>query len=596
MRGISPSSWRNHNVKALRLAALVGILAATTALPAWASPAVSLAVKPQLAFRDLGMASAQTPVAIALTLNYRNASQLEQLIAMQNDVRSPYYRHWLTSAQFNAAFAPTAQAYAKAVASLRRAGFRVTQGYVNRTVIDAVGTVGIADRYFRTRIDRVAQPGYGLRFANMTPAQVPPDLQGLVLAVSGLHDLVFIHTDVMPVKRGAMPAALKRRSEAAPVGMFGPPNSLDGWIGYGPLALTRGYDFPSSHAASDDGSGSTVATVNDADFWNTDVAKFLSYFKIKRNASLTTRVSIDGGPGAPNKADGDTVETTLDVETLASLAPGTRLYVYETPNFITGNPKGTSAVFVIDSYNKIVDDNKVDSVNSSFGGCELADLGYSKAVDHLAAQAAALGITFHASSGDSGAFACVTASNQSIVSTQVPASSSHIVAVGGTTLLIDANGTYEGEEGWNSNGGASGGGVSSVFLLPSWQAGVTNIVTNGRNVPDVSFDADPDTGFALYYDGTWNNDFNPAGGTSLSSPIFGGALAQMTQVLHGRLGLAAERLFKLWKSTGYASNGTTYFHDSIFGNNGYYLAGPGYDHVTGIGSVDIWNAMQTLKK
>jgi subtilase family serine protease len=592
MRGILLIFWRSHNVNALRLAALLGVFAATSS-PAWAAPAVDLASKPQLAFQDLGLASPKTPVSIALTLNYHHPVQLEQLIGLQNDERSPYYRHWLTSAQFNAAFAPTAGEYAKAVVSLRRAGFRITQGYANRTVIDAVGTVAIADRYFRTRIDRVVQPRYGLRFANVTPAYVPPDLQGLVFSVTGLHDLAFVHTNVMPVERGAAPASVKRRAQAAAAGIFGPTNSLDGWTGYGPLALIRGYDFPSSHVASDNGSGSAVATVNDADFWNTDVAKFLSYFKIKRDASLTTRVAVDGGPGAPVTTDGDTVETTLDVESLSSLAPGAKLYVYETPNFITG---GNSAKFVVDAYTKIIDANEVDSVNSSFGGCELADLDYSKTVDHLATQAAALGITFHASSGDSGAFACVSASGNLSLGTEVPASSPHIVAVGGTTLLVNASGAYGAEEAWDSNGGASGGGVSSVFLLPSWQTKVTNIVTLGRNLPDVSFDADPDTGFALFYNGTWNNQFDPVGGTSLASPTFGAAVAQMVQVTHARLGLAAATLFEFWSSAGYASGSTTYFHDSIFGNNGYYLAGPGYDRVTGIGSVDVWNTVQALKK
>jgi hypothetical protein len=70
----------------------------------------------------------------------------------------------------------------------------------------------------------------------------------------------------------------------------------------------------------------------------------------------------------------------------------------------------------------------------------------------------------------------------------------------------------------------------------------------------------------------------------------------MIQLYGGRLGLAADRLFTLWKSTGYTKGGTTYFHDSIFGNNSFYVAGPGYDDVTGLGSVDIWNATHALKK
>jgi subtilase family serine protease len=574
-------------MKLLRFATLLGACALAPSF-AFAAPVTNVASVPKSSFRDLGPASTTTPVSIAVTLEYHNINQLEQLVTLQSDEGSPYYRHWLTSAQFDAAFAPTAAEYAKVAASLRRAGFRITKVYSNRTVIDGTGSVATAERFFSTKIDRVAQPGYGVRFANVTPARVPPDLQGLVFSVAGLHDLALVHTHFMPVERGvAVPAFARYTKSKNPV-LFGPPNPVDDVAGYSPLALTDAYDFPVSHNASYNGKGSTAGIVIDADFWDTDLTNFLAYFKIKHSASVT-RVAIDGGPGSPSSGDQDTVEATLDVESLVGTSPGASLYVYETPNFLN-----VPLTAVTDAYNQVVSDNKVDSVNSSFGACEDSDLNTSETWDRLAMQGAALGITFHAATGDEGVYGCENASASLVEGTEIPASSGHVVAVGGTTLAIDANGSYAGEEGWDSNGGASGGGISDVFLLPSWQAGVKNIVRLGRNLPDVAFDADPFTGFALYYDGSWTTKYNPTGGTSLASPLFGSAVAQMVQVTGGRLGLAGAKLFKLWKADGYTKNGTTYFHDVLFGSNGY-AAAKGYDLVTGIGSLDVWNVTQALK-
>jgi subtilase family serine protease len=555
---------------------------------AQSAPVVAASV-PKTAYRDLAAASPNTPIHLAITLAYRQPDRLEQLIAMESDPGSPYFRHWLNSAQFDAAFAPDPATYARAIAALERAGFRVDRTFVNRTVLDVSGTVGAADRYFATRIDVVKQLRHGIRLANVTSAHVPQDLQGILYSVTGLHGLSVFQTHHMPVRRGSAPGRMGARAKGSDRGIYGPTNTLDGWTGYGPLAFQRAYDFPSSRGAANIGTGSKAGILIDADFADSDLTAYLAYFGIKRTGT-TNRVLVDGGPGSNPIAGDAPIEATLDVESLVGDAPGVGLYMYETPDFGDAG----SLTYVLDAYNKVVDDNIVGSLNSSFGTCENGDLTYSETLDHIAEQGAALGITFHASTGDTGAFSCEDTSGNLALGAQVPASSSHVVAVGGTTLLVDSTGKYEGEEGWNSNGGASGGGVSSVFLLPSWQKGVAGIVTLGRNLPDVSFDADPSTGFALYYGGTWNNDYNPVGGTSLASPLFGAAVAQLTQVSHGRLGLAAEGLFKLWKATGYFSNGNTYFHDSIFGNNGYDIAVKGYDRVTGIGSFDVSNAQRGL--
>jgi subtilase family serine protease len=579
---------------AIRFAAICAVLTSVPAFAAAATPQVAATV-PHTAYRDLGQAPIAAPISIVVSLAYRNPVELQQLILAQNDSHSPYYRHWLTSAQFDATFAPTPAQYAAVTRSLRAAGFQISQTYTNRSSIDAIGTVGLAERYFKTRIDRVRQTNYpGSRYANVTTAYVPADVGGLVYAVSGLHNLDLNTMHPIPVRAGKKAADALRRYAAAQAPIFGPISTVTSIPGFAPLAFQRAYDFPITRNSKYDGRGSKSGILIDADFLNTDISAYLSAYHIKPTGPAIQRVLIDqkyGQPSEPTPIGGDSVEATLDIESLYGTSPGTALTVYVLPSFMQCYTKCT-----LDAVNQIVSDNKVDSVSMSFGGCELADTSYAEAFDHVAQQGAALGITFHASSGDLGAYSCQNASTGSVtLAVQVPADSPNVVAVGGTTLFVSATGAYQGEFGWNSAGGASGGGISGIFLLPSWQRGLPNLSPLARNLPDISFVADPLTGLAFYYEGSWDTSFNPIGGTSLASPIFGSAIAQMVQVTGSRVGLAAAKLFRLWKSTGYAKDGTTYFHDSLFGNNGFYVAGPGYDNVTGIGSVDIWNAARALK-
>lgn len=543
----------------------------------------SVAKVPFIAFRDLGTEPPATRLSIAVTLQYHHDDQLEELIALQNDPSSPYYRHWLTSEQFAAAFGPTAVEYARVAASLQRAGFRITHLFANRTVIDAEGTALAAERYFGTQIDRVEQPGYGIRYTNVRPALAPAELSGIVFAVNGLNDLATVHTDIQAAPMGRHTGVLEPAN--AEPGIYGPVGPA-GIQGYGPLAFERSYNFPSTHATAVqtyNGKGRTAAIVIDADFLDSDVASYLKYFHIKRTGR-TIRLSVDGGASGSASAGG-TVEATLDVEAMAANAPGVTLYVYELPSFVRIGNGG-----ITDAYNAIVSQNKADSVNSSFGLCENIDTASTLAWDHVAKQGAALGITFHAASGDTGSDCKPSGSGSGIV--DAPASSPHFVAVGGTSLVTNSRGAYVAEYGWSG----SGGGISAIFGTPLWQHGVVNRTQSGRNVPDVAFDANPSTGTAFFYEGSWKNNWNPVGGTSLASPLFGAALAEINEIIGGRSGLAGKTIFEFWRAHGYGKLQAAFFHDITTGSNGEYSAYVGYDNVTGIGSLDVWDLAQALKK
>jgi len=505
--------------------------------------------------RDLGPAAANARLHVGMMLQYRNERELESLVAAQGDPASPIYHHFLTSEQFAARYGPTPEQYARALVSLRQNGFTIDRTYPNRTVIDAEAGASTVNRYFQTSIHRVAQAGYGVRYANATEAKAPVDIADLVRGVTGLHTLRTMHT---LNERAKLSAIVRPDAKLQGAGLlFGP----DG--GYGPLAYTTAYHLPAS-SGSVNGKGQSSGVVIDADFLDSDIVSFLEAFQISRTGH-TYRKLVDGGP--PSGLIGDSVETELDVETILGIAPATNLYVYEFPSF-------DSNQYILDSYEQVVSDNKVATANSSFGGCETFSGDDSPQLyDLVALQGASLGITFHASSGDAGADSC---SGLGVLS---PASSPHFTAVGGTSLyIVPKTLKLQGELGWDG----SGGGTSVLFSTPTYQQGVPGISGGGRELPDVSFDADPQSGASLFFGGLFQG---PIGGTSLSSPIFGGSLAIVNQLEGQRQGFINPRIYSTYKTYGYGGGANALFRDITVGSNGVYSAKPGYDEVTGIGPI-----------
>ena len=521
--------------------------------------------------RDLGRAPASTSVRIAVVLRYHHEAELEDLVVAQADPDSSLYAHFLTPANFREYFSPTALEYAHVVGTLRRAGFAIAHTFANRTVVDAVAPAPVAARFFATDIHRVQSPDAGTTYTNVRPATVPSALAGVVFAVVGLDAAHRMHPahafgSRAPVSR----LRLDARRDGKPV--FGP----DG--GYGPAVFINSYQLPAANGFTGSGRASGVAT--DADFLDSDLAGYLSYFEISRTGPPTTRVMVDGGPGGLNE---DSDETTLDVETIVSLAPGTALYVYEAPL-----DEPTNANF-IDIYNQVTTDDLVDTLNSSYTYCETGIdqfvHGYTRSVEHVEMQGSALGITFHAAAGDSGsmAYGC------SGVSVGEPVDTPHNIAVGGTSLSVDENGNETGEVGWDD----TGGGVSVIFKTPMYQKKVAHVIATGRNIPDLAFDADPDTGASFYFGGGFDG---PIGGTSLASPIFGAALTEIDQVQNARAGYFNVPLYKTWRAEGYGSGSHVYFRDITQGSIPPYQAGPGYDQMSGIGAMQVSNFASLLHR
>ena len=204
------------------------------------------------------------------------------------------------------------------------------------------------------------------------------------------------------------------------------------------------------------------------------------------------------------------------------------------------------------------------------------------AMDQALQTAAVLGITVCCAAGDNGSGDGV---NDQLAHVDFPASSPYALGCGGTSLLA-TNNLVSSEVVWNdttSNAGATGGGVSAVFGLPSWQAGAqvppsANDRRIGRGVPDVAGNADPQRGYQVYVDG---QGF-PIGGTSAVAPLWAGLLALINQQRGKAVGYLNPFLYQHYQQLASAHA----LRDVTSGNNGAYTAGPGWDACTGLGTPD----------
>jgi kumamolisin len=280
-------------------------------------------------------------------------------------------------------------------------------------------------------------------------------------------------------------------------------------------------------------------------------------------------VPVSGGKNQPDNPDGADGEVMLDIEVAGAVAPGARIVVYFAPNTDQG---------FVDAVAHAVHDtkNKPSVISISWGAPESNWTAQGMAaLDAVCQSAAALGITITVAAGDNGSSDGVNDGKNHV---DFPASSPHVLACGGTNLHGSGS-NISAEVVWNDidqGGGATGGGVSNVFPLPSWQSGShvpkPDVATGGRGVPDVAGDADPATGYVIRVDG----QTKVIGGTSAVAPLWAGPIALANQ----QNGIAAGFI----QPAIYAARNRTAFLDTTKGDNGSFTAGPGWDACTGLGS------------
>jgi subtilase family serine protease len=284
-------------------------------------------------------------------------------------------------------------------------------------------------------------------------------------------------------------------------------------------------------------------------------------------------------------------ETTLDVQIIHAIAPDAGIVVLTSPVDETEGTIGLPAFRQLEQY--AVTNHLGNIISQSFGASEVT---LKKEIDPLGPQeiqkwdvffkqaTTQQGITFFASSGDGGAtdYADLQATKLSPTpTTSFPTDDPWVTSVGGTTLHHKGTGFQE--VAWSM----SGGGFSSFFATPSYQqtlpASVQNLLNQRRGVPDVAGDADPNTGLAFYSGGEWNL----AGGTSASAPLWAAFMSIANQMAGHPLGFINPALYKLAASSNYAQD----FHDITDGNNSVYRDGV---HVQGYPAVQGWDPVTGL--
>jgi kumamolisin len=425
-------------------------------------------------------------------------------------------------------------------------GLTVAEVAPERRTIKLEGTVEQLTKAFGAQLDLHELQGQVFR-CRTGEIHVPEDIQSYIEAVLGLDNRpqAKAHFRILETARAAAD------------------------ISYTPPQVAKLYQFPTDV----NGTGQTIGIIElGGGYRPVDITNYFKSLNVKQ--PVVSDVSVDNGKNTPTTPSGADGEVLLDIEVAGSVAPGAKIVVYFAPNTDQG---------FLDALTTAVHDNKnkPSVISISWGGPESSWTAQAMtAFDSAAQDAAALGVTICAASGDNGSSDGVTDGQNHV---DFPASSPNILACGGTNLQ-SANGAITSETVWNSgaNGGAGGGGFSVQFPMPSYQT-AANIQGTGRGVPDVSGDADPATGYSVLVDG----QAFVIGGTSAVAPLWSGLIALLNQKLGAPLGLLQPKIYSLSASSGA-------FHDITQGSNGAFSAASGWDAATGLGSPSGQNLEKAL--
>ena len=506
----------------------------------------------------LGRVDSHQVLNLALTLPLRNVVEMNNLIGKMYNPNDPLYRQFLSPVQFKSLFCPAQSSYDAVRAWAESSGMRVVGTHRNRTILDVEGTVGAIEHAFDLHINSYLAPnGRVFRAPDQDPASPPVPLTGVI----GLDDLIVLHPHNIPRGNGMI----------NPNGLTPYGNGTGPGGGLAPADIKKAYNLS---GVTQNGSGQTLGLFELDGYLPSDISHYESYFSLK--STPLHNVLIDGYNGS---AGSGTAEVTLDIELMTAIAGGaSKIIVYEGPNTGQG---------VLDTYQRIANDNLAHQISTSWGLAENYT-GYSFATSEkiIFAQMLLQGQSIYAASGDSGAY-----DNGSTLSVDDPASQLYMTATGGTTLTTNGSGgSWKSEATWSG----SGGGISSFWNIPVFQNGFISSSSGGsttmRNVPDVSLNADPNTGYAVYVSGGWN----VYGGTSCAAPLWAAftSLVNQARVALQKpvLGFPNPSLYAVAKSSGYSAD----FHDIYTGNNQYYNAVTGYDDATGLGTFNGANLLLAL--
>ncbi len=503
---------------------------------------------------------------IEVTVRLRPRAALPAAVKTQTmHAGPPDARNYLSRQQLAADYGADPQDIAKVEAFAAANQLRVAHVSAARRSVWLCGTAAEMSAAFGVTLREYSLPRGGTYRGLDGEISIPADLAGIVVGVFGLDN-----------RPQARPSFRLRRHPTGQPGIR--PAAAQPAQQFTPDQVARLYNFPTGV----DGTGQCIGIIELGGGYNTsDLNTYFSGLGVK--APSVSSVSVDGGTnspsGDPNSADG---EVMLDIEVAGVVAPGAKIVVYFCPN--------TSQGF-LDSITQAVHDtvNKPSVISISWGGPESGWTAQAmEQFDQAFQDAAAVGITVCVAAGDQGSDDGV---GDGLAHTDFPASSPNVLACGGTTL-DGSGGAITSEVVWNDlpDGGATGGGISAQFPLPSYQqgAGVPPSANPGgrvgRGLPDIAANADPNTGYEVRVDGS----AAVVGGTSAVAPLWAGLVALLNQSLGKPVGFLNPNFYGPVHQAGA-------FRDIVSGNNGAYSAGPGWDACSGCGVADGAKVLAALK-
>jgi subtilase family serine protease len=634
-----------------------GAAAATSAIPGSYLPAGGAVTG---AFHSASM-------SVEVVLRPGNEAGLSSLLSNLYTKGNAQYGKWLAQGQFQREFAPSAATLTAIRSYLAAKGLSV-HSTASSFLLRAVGTSTQVEAAFGTSIDTYRSASGTTFFSNTSSASLPSNVVAGVLGVVGLTNTVRLQPlaqaatgqDSEPNCEVPYPKTLAQLKKiTAPGQPFNGYGGGPGCSGLTPSQTNSIYNAPDAGPTAE-GAGATIAVFELSAYTRSDITTWADTFYGSAYTPPLRTINVDGGPTTPGDCPtGDTCvygyggddEVEADIEEELSIAPDVhRLLVYNAPNDFTGQTS-------LDEYTKIANQDTAESVSSSWGACEPdAGQSYAEAENIIFEQMAAQGQSMFAASGDTGAYECIrdgTFDNWPPLEQLDPGTQPWVTSVGGTSFESfdpgkNPNPSYpKGVEAvWNTldlcNGsttgisncgayGAGGGGSSIFWPMPAYQRGpgVMNADTVSgpancalatkheacREVPDVSADGDPLTGYAEYCPGSKVNlsKDNPPGiaytsacitirpstpgapgwfhigGTSLDAPLMAAIFADRDAFLGVRAGNANEQLYALFNTH---DSYSLYFHDitgrnQVSNNNGHYPVTPDYDEATGIGTPNM---------
>ena len=529
----------------------------------------SLLALPLITMFALIANASASPVNLALRLKER--TPIETLAKAVQDPSSPRYQHYYTPTEIRELVAPTDQDYKSLLEALKKRGFEIVLESPTHLLNTVKGdqsnlmTMMETESLFKTLRDAIRSK----------PATfVIPDDLNLVDSIIGLgtvHERYphYILSDLMEAK----PESGQALATPTPI-----PQSV----------IKEKYGFNPIYSQGINGKGQHIAIATYGGFHMSDVNDFFVQSKISP-APAIDQVNFNGTAAIDEDS---AVETELDTEFSGMIAPGAQIHVFTSS---INSEAGEVAMFTA-----ILDDNRSKIVNYSWGSCEAGETPQQQAdLDKVLARAVAQGVNIMIASGDTGAKGCPGSAKKVA---GWPASSPNVVAVGGTSFNLGSDGSLA-ETAWSGSGakGGSGGGISKLYDLPDYQSDFQSPYIK-RSIPDVAFNANPATGEAVWTSCVPNKNTGACvagaahwmniGGTSMATPQWSGFMALVgearAQAKKNTLGFMNPIIYSLSSSTK-----AQVFHDVTEGSNGY-PAGPGWDAVTGWGSLQADALLKVL--